>query len=89
MLAMEIWKKINENKQLKALELKGLALGEERGKQPNVPITTLYHSFEKQIDDLGWAYAKKDVTAMKKCLADIRNVAGIFFLNLEGETFET
>ncbi len=85
----QLWLKIRQNSNLEALEKAGLFRGEERGKSPKVPVDVLRQSLHKQYLDFLKAYGDDDSMRMKQCLADLRNVAGIYFLVLDGETFET
>ena len=90
MSAQQLHRAIMDNVELRAYELRGLLRGEEDGKTMNVPLSTVLHSLEKQEKDLAEAilkfYVKQvDAASLKKCLADIRNVAGLCFLKLQEE----
>jgi hypothetical protein len=86
--AAEILKLIRQNRELYDRELGGFVEGERRGKKPNVSIEVLFKALEKQFADLKQDYSLCDpcwVGRAKKDLADIRNVAGVLFLVLEGK----
>ena len=90
MSAQQLHNTIVDNRELFAYELRGLLRGEERGKTMDVPLMTVLHSLEKQEKDLAETilnfYAKQaDAADLKKCLADIRNVAGLCFIKLQEE----
>ena len=90
MSAQQLHKAIIGSRELRAYELRGLLRGEERGKTMDVPLATVLHSLEKQGKDLAETilnfYAKQaDAADLKKCLADIRNVAGLCFLKVQEE----
>jgi hypothetical protein len=80
--ALRLWELIHENDQLESSEKLGLVRGEERGKSPNVDEVTLFTAFKKQWIDFEKSLRVHDEEQMKKCLADIRSVAGIYFLRI-------
>lgn len=81
-VASSLFNDIKNNKDLNDYELAGLAEGKKRGKRPDVPLKVLNDSLRKQYIDFCRAYGNDDKEQMKKCLADLRNVAGIYFLQL-------
>ena len=81
--AMGLFTRINHNKKLLRLELEGFARGIDRKKTMDVSIQVLNDSLHKQYLDFLKAYGNDDHLEMKRCLADLRNVAGCFFLKLE------
>lgn len=80
--ANHLFNSIKNDKMLNEYELSGLAEGRKRGKTPDVPLTILNDSLHKQYLDFLKAYGDDNQEEMKKCLADLRNVAGICFLQL-------
>lgn len=69
---------------LRKLELQGFVEGTAEGKTMDVPFGTLVESLDKQCGDFFTAYNEgKGRKAIKKALADIRNVAGCCFLKLK------
>ncbi len=83
--ALELWRQISENWDLEQLEKEGLWRGEARGKKPDVPVEELQDALGKQYRDFMRAYGIFDESEMKRCLADLRMVAGILFLKLDGQ----
>ena len=86
--AMGLFLQIKENGKLNRLEIAGLGEGKRRGKSPHVSFEELHKALQKQWKDLEKACARTDQEwpmAVEKCLADLRNVAGILFLNVSGE----
>jgi hypothetical protein len=85
-VSLSLYHEIRADSDLAECELAGLTKGEKRQKKPNVPIEILFYSLQKQWRDFEKAYRKNadNNEEVKKCLADIRNVAGILFLNLKG-----
>jgi hypothetical protein len=86
--AAYILQQIQTNSELIEREMGGLVEGERRGKKPTVSIDELVMALQKQFRDLQQDYALFDpcwVGRAKKSLADIRNVAGILFLALDGK----
>lgn len=81
--ALALWNQITENVHLEELEKEGLCRREQRGKKPDVDVAVLCDSLGKQYRDFVRAYGISDRQEMKRCLADLRNVAGIMFLKLE------
>ena len=91
--ALKLWRQIRENISLEEMEKDGLFRGEERGKKPDVSFDILVGSLSKQMEDCHTAIQRLNneyyltldeaKTELKKCLADLRNVAGIMFLRLE------
>ena len=88
-IASLLWEKYSENPELKELEIQGLLRGLEKGKTMDVPLEVCFKSLEKQYKDWVRAFnikpekAKHKIPAMKKSLADLRNVAGIIFMKLK------
>lgn len=82
-VAIGLFNSIKNNKDLNEYELSGLAEGQKRGKKPNVSLEVLNDALHKQYLDFLKAYGQDDEERMKKCLADLRNVAGIFFLQIQ------
>ena len=81
----ELWKEIRNNKKLQALEKRGFTRGKRKGKTMNVPLGELYSSLTKQFREVGEAYLLcTDGAHLRRCLADLRNVAGCLFLKLDG-----
>ncbi len=86
--ALELHKKVSTNHELLSFEQDGFARGERKGKSMNIPLRTLFISLQKQNLDLIETYLKLDkldeerTQEMKRCLADIRNVAGCCFLKI-------
>lgn len=83
--ALRLWEQIRENVCLEELEKDGLCRGEQRGKKPDVPVEVLQDALGKQYRDFMRAYGVFDENERKRCLADLRNVAGILFLKLDGQ----
>jgi hypothetical protein len=86
--AAYILNQIQTNSELIEREIGGLREGERRGKKPTVSIDVLMMALQKQFRDLQQDYALYDpcwVGRAKKDLADLRNVAGILFLVLDGK----
>lgn len=86
--ALKLWERIRQNLVLEELEKEGLCRGEQRGKKPDVSIDVLALAVHKQYRDFVRAYVDDDKKEMKRCLADLRNVAGLVFLKLEDEEAE-
>jgi len=81
----KLWKTIRNNKKLQALEKRGFTRGKRKGKTMNVSVGELYGSLAKQWRDLANTYLYGDnVGHVRRCLADLRNVAGCLFLKLDG-----
>lgn len=85
--AAELLRKINENDELRSLELDGFIRGIRKGKTMDVDLSRLRYSLRKQMGDYESKWidhilgeATKD--DLKRYVADIRNVAGIIFLKL-------
>lgn len=79
---LDIYNRINANVELETLEMKGFIEGEKKGKTMDVTLAELVDSLVKQKEDFQEAYENKQISAMKKALADLRNVAGCVFLKL-------
>jgi len=80
---INLWIKIESCKDLKLLEIRGFIRGERKGKTMNVPPVIVFESLQKQWKDLENAfYCCSDNNELKKCIADLRNVAGCLFLKL-------
>ena len=79
---------INKNIELQGLELAGFVRGNIRGKTMNVPLSTVWMSLMKQVADVGQALGDNNMIALKKALADLRNVAGCMFLITQRELEE-
>jgi len=79
----------SEDPELKELEIQGFVRGLKRGKTMDVPLEVFFKSLEKQYKDWVRAFnikpekTKHKIPAMKKSLADLRNVAGITFMKLK------
>jgi len=82
---MKLWQQIRKNEELKNLEMEGFGIGSLKGKTMNVSLNELMKSLRKQYLDVFEAYAKNDKEAIKRCLADLRNLAGCCFLNIQQE----
>ena len=83
MKGINLWIKIESCKDLKLLEIRGFIRGEEKGKTMDVPLERVFQSLQKQWKDLENAfYCCSDNNELKKCIADLRNVAGCLFLKL-------
>jgi len=83
----DIWNKIENCTELKQLEALGFLRGAKQGKTMDVPLEKVFQSLKKQWHDLVWAYSNyttvsKDTSELKRCIADLRNVAGCLFLKL-------
>lgn len=88
--AVEILTKIVQCTELHRLEADGFLRGERKGKRMNVPWQDIVASLDKQYHDWLNAYAEGDPDAMKRTLADLRNLAGCVFLKIkEKEAKET
>jgi hypothetical protein len=81
--SFQLWKKIHTNLELRGIELRGFRKGTIEGKTMNVPLPTLVDSLDKQYADFLKAHASNSKEEMKKCLGDLRNVAGCVFLKLK------
>jgi hypothetical protein len=81
--AMVQYNLIHENKRLENFEKQGFLRGVKKKKTMNVDIFVLFDSLGKQYRDLVRAYGINDKEDMKRCLADLRNVAGCLFLKVE------
>jgi len=79
---LEIYNTIQASKELEELEIKGFLQGEQRGKTMDVTLKTMFESLKKQYRDWVKAYNSKQISEMKKSVADVRNVAGCIFLKL-------
>lgn len=85
--ANEILRRINENEELHDLELDGFIRGTRAGKTISVTLDVLKNSLRKQVGD--WESALVDyilgnatLDDLKRCIVDIRNVAGCIFLKV-------
>jgi hypothetical protein len=89
----KLLEQIRSDPDLLQLEELGFRRGDERGKTMDVGLDDLYHSLQKQMDDVQETYRDFDIykhpEARKivhgqvlKSLADLRNVAGCLFLKL-------
>jgi hypothetical protein len=81
--ALRLWEQIHTDFKLEELEKAGLVDGEQRGKSPNVDEVTLFTALKKQWKDFEKSTRLHDDAYMMRCLADLRNVAGIYVLKLE------
>lgn len=86
--AAELLKTINDNDELSSLELDGFIRGIRKGKTLNVNLDMLTHSLRKQMGDyeskrIDYILGKATIDDLKRCLADIRNVAGCIFITLK------
>ena len=79
----DLWNIIRDNEQLQRLEKRGFARGKRKGKTMDVPIGVLWDALAKQWSDLAYAFRSDDVKEMRRCLADLRNVAGCLFIKLD------
>jgi len=82
---INLWIKIESCRDLKLLEIRGFIRGEEKGKTIDVPLEKVFQSLKKQWEDLETTYFKYGSfypSKLKKCIADLRNVAGCLFLKL-------
>jgi len=77
-----LYNSIRDNGELQTLEVQGFLRGAERKKTMDVDVNILFESLGKQYRDFVRAYGINDREDMKRCLADLRNVAGCFFLKL-------
>ena len=85
--AAEILKRINDNEQLSSLELDGFIRGIRAGKTMDVNLDVLKNSLMKQVGDWNSAFVDyilgtATLGDLQRCIADIRNVAGVIFLKL-------
>lgn len=87
---LKIWLDIETCKELKQLEIKGFQRGKKKGKTMSVPLSKIFESLMKQWRDLHTTFFEfyhlysygKDSSDVKKCIADLRNVAGCLFLKI-------
>jgi len=81
--AISFQNRIACNKKLLNLEVKGFVRGYKKKKTMDVPARGLYQSLEKQWLDLkaAWLCCQPESVVLRK-IADLRNVAGCFFLKL-------
>ena len=91
MIVDDLWTEINENEELKAIELDGFIRGRKKGKTMDVPLSEIVKSLDKQLKDFHKVYDNAHtrlIPEMKRALGDIRNQAGCVFLKLleGGET---
>lgn len=73
------------NDELNKLELQGFVRGFNKGKTMNVSLDELFNEVNKQYVDFLRAYHALPLSTlaeMKRTIADLRNVAGLFFLKL-------
>ena len=85
--ANEILQKINNTEELSSLELDGFLRGIRDGKTMNVTLDVMKNSLAKQVSDWNSAFidyilGNRTLSDLKRCLADIRNVAGVIFLKV-------
>ena len=88
--ATELLKAITDNDELSSLELEGFIRREEKGKTIGVSLDTLRHSLRKQQADydstwIDFILGNATIADLKRCIADIRNVAGCIFLVLDSK----
>lgn len=87
---MDLWKAIEGNIELQSLEKAGFIRGTQKNKSMDVTFEVVIDSLEKQWNDLGQAVAQYErngtveaLVSVKKCIADLRNVAGCLFLKIQ------
>jgi hypothetical protein len=80
-----LYNSIQGNGELQTLEIQGFVRGAIRKKTLDVDINVIFESVGKQYRDFVRAYGDNNSEAMKRCLADLRNVAGCFFIKLTEE----
>jgi len=80
--AVCLYDSIQKNGELQTLEIEGFQRGVKRKKTLDMTLDVLFESLGKQYRDFARAYRIYDREDMKRCLADLRNVAGCFFLKL-------
>jgi len=92
-LVVKLWSKVTMNGELIDLEKAGFERGEKRGKTMNCDWIVLSRALEKQIADLQYAIdiglieatseGLTNLAEIKRCIADVRNVAGCLFLKIQ------
>jgi len=80
--AVFLYNSIRNNGELQTLEIEGFQRGVKRKKTMDVTLDVLFESLGKQYRDFLRSYGMNDGENMKRCLADLRDVAGCFFLKL-------
>ena len=80
--AVFLYNSIRNNGELQTLEIEGFQRGAKRKKTMDVTLDVLFESLGKQYRDFLRSYGMNDGENMKRCLADLRDVAGCFFLKL-------
>jgi len=86
-----IYNMINANKELEDLELKGFLRGDKEGKTFDVSFFAVKDTLDRQVKQLERVFIKylrksENVDELKRCIADVRNCAGAFFLKILEET---